>query len=384
MKINEFNIRQLKERVAFLKEADTAARKGQQVNWAAFRTNLAGWAAQTGNPLNRIDAITWLGIAGHPEAVRLYQPTFGEQVRINSDPTMDPNVGGWYADDRFMGDEMDRVDINARYLDILNPNAQGSHYLAHEIRHRAFTIIRRIPSLINNMPADIRDQLRTVDFSDPRTGSVGAEHAMLYSMDSAGSFQIPDAENWRKKYAECNAVVKNWLSKQPIPSGAAEAFREDLERIYGKPVELVPQGQQPQSDPEAIAAGDIKAVEVPPKLANQTQAPNVPRTSAPDDGTRAGQQPNRTSGAGTLATANTPLARFARSGVGGLASRPDEASAISELQQRLNVVGYRVRASSVYDIPTRASVEDFQKKNGLTVDGDAGPETIAALYKATA
>lgn len=368
MKINEFQIPQLKEKISFLREADQAARKGQEVNWNAFKTNLAGWAAQTGNPLNRIDALTWLGIAGHPDAKRMYQPSFGEGARIKSDPNIGQYVGGQYGDDRFFGDEMDRIDVNPAYIDILNPSAQGSHYLAHELRHRAFTIIRRIPALINNMPADIRDELRTVDFSDPRNGSVGAEHAMLYSVDSAGSFQIPDAERWRQKYAECNAVVKDWLSKQPIPKGAAEAFREDLERIYGKPVELVAQGQQPQSDPEAIASGDVGIVEVPPKLAKQAQQPQQPRTQQP----RSTQQPT-----GRL---NTALGRIANSGE----RLPQGGSAVSELQQRLQVAGtYNGRPTGNWDITTMQAVRDFQQRNGIEVTGAPDSATLNALIAAT-
>ncbi len=69
-----------------------------------------------------------------------------------------------------------------------------------------------------------------------------------------------------------------------------------------------------------------------------------------------------------------PLADFAKSGKGGLANDPDEQLAIDELQAFLNIP-----VTGKYDQATRDAVSAYQKANGLKVDGDAGPNTIAKM-----
>ena len=60
---------------------------------------------------------------------------------------------------------------------------------------------------------------------------------------------------------------------------------------------------------------------------------------------------------------------------GGLA-RSGDTNAITELQQWLNDNGYNAGvADGIYGRKTATAVRQFQKDNGLTVDGDAGPKT---------
>ena len=54
------------------------------------------------------------------------------------------------------------------------------------------------------------------------------------------------------------------------------------------------------------------------------------------------------------------------------------------LQTTLNTKGYALKADGFYGKKTKAAVEDFQKKNGLKVDGLAGPTTFALLVPAVA
>ena len=68
------------------------------------------------------------------------------------------------------------------------------------------------------------------------------------------------------------------------------------------------------------------------------------------------------------------LGTFADSGKRGLANDPDETDAIDELQAFL-----RIPRTGVYDEATVAAVRAYQEANGLTVDGDAGPETIGHM-----
>ena len=66
---------------------------------------------------------------------------------------------------------------------------------------------------------------------------------------------------------------------------------------------------------------------------------------------------------------------------GGLA-RSRNRNAVKELQQWLNDNGYEAGSvDGIYGSRTAGAVREFQTDNGLTVDGDAGRETISAMIK---
>lgn len=387
------------DKAIFLKEADIAAKKGSQINWNSFKTNLAGWAAQTGNAENRIDAITWLGIAGHPEAVRTYtttgypgQDSLGKGVNASNSTNNPDFAGGYFTPHPGLADS-DRIELNPKYADIYNFNPSGSHTMAHELRHRGFSIIRRIPALIDNMPSEVRDALRTIDNTDPRTTGMGAEHAMLYAMDN-GSYKPENVDYWKKMYMACNQVVREWLAKQPIPQGAAEAFQEDLARIYGKPVELVAKGETPESDPEAIAAGKVEIVQVPKRLADKTDAPQMgspkdqrAKAAARDTAKRA--SPNFGNDNDTPdfdakpanKLPNTALAKIASSGQ----RLPQSGAAVSELQQRLKAIGlYNGMVGGSWNMDIMKALRQFQQNIGVAVTGAPDAKTLLAILDATA
>lgn len=52
---------------------------------------------------------------------------------------------------------------------------------------------------------------------------------------------------------------------------------------------------------------------------------------------------------------------------------------VSDLQSKLNRLGYRLTADGRYGPKTEEAVRDFQSKNDLKTDGIAGPVTLAAL-----
>ena len=53
---------------------------------------------------------------------------------------------------------------------------------------------------------------------------------------------------------------------------------------------------------------------------------------------------------------------------------------VSQLQQKLKTWGYyNGEVDGVYGSGTERAVREFQKDNGLTVDGRAGPATLRAL-----
>ncbi len=65
-------------------------------------------------------------------------------------------------------------------------------------------------------------------------------------------------------------------------------------------------------------------------------------------------------------------------------ARGSRGSEVTELQKRLNMLGYVVGPiDGIFGRQTEAGVRLFQKERGLTVDGIAGPQTIALLKKMT-
>jgi peptidoglycan hydrolase-like protein with peptidoglycan-binding domain len=55
-------------------------------------------------------------------------------------------------------------------------------------------------------------------------------------------------------------------------------------------------------------------------------------------------------------------------------------SDVSDLQVRLNEVGYPVKVTGLFNAETERAVIRFQRDDGLKVDGIVGPATWAALF----
>lgn len=58
----------------------------------------------------------------------------------------------------------------------------------------------------------------------------------------------------------------------------------------------------------------------------------------------------------------------------------DNGTLVVELQESLASLGYLAEVTGTYDSATVAAVKNFQSRNGLTVDGNAGKETQKVLY----
>ena len=54
-------------------------------------------------------------------------------------------------------------------------------------------------------------------------------------------------------------------------------------------------------------------------------------------------------------------------------------SAVSKLQTVLNQHGYDLAVDGIFGVKTQAAVRDYQQRNGLKLDGIAGPETWGSL-----
>jgi len=77
--------------------------------------------------------------------------------------------------------------------------------------------------------------------------------------------------------------------------------------------------------------------------------------------------------------ASTPSASY------GYLAPGDSGSKVRTLQNRLRELGYMEKAASgQYDGDTEEAVRAFQKRNGLWVDGRAGPDTQSVLFSSKA
>jgi len=78
------------------------------------------------------------------------------------------------------------------------------------------------------------------------------------------------------------------------------------------------------------------------------------------------------SGTAVAAAAKTTEYKTLRKG-----DRGDE---VVQMQDSLQQLGYLATVTGYYDDATVAAVRSFQSRNGLSVDGSAGQETLAVLY----
>ena len=81
-----------------------------------------------------------------------------------------------------------------------------------------------------------------------------------------------------------------------------------------------------------------------------------------------------------VAAFNALLIAYAQTAWGDLYKRGSSGATVTEIQTRLKNWGYYDGAlDGIYGSRTEAAVRWFQRSNGLSVDGQAGPQTLAAL-----
>ena len=61
-------------------------------------------------------------------------------------------------------------------------------------------------------------------------------------------------------------------------------------------------------------------------------------------------------------------------------SQGDKGTLVVEMQEMLQELGYLSEVTGTYDDATVEAVKNFQRRNDLTADGKAGPETQKVLY----
>jgi N-acetylmuramoyl-L-alanine amidase len=75
-----------------------------------------------------------------------------------------------------------------------------------------------------------------------------------------------------------------------------------------------------------------------------------------------------------------PDSVFSEAAVPALSRRGSRGSEVTKIQQKLKNWGYyTVSVDGIYGAETEKAVRYFQRKNGLTVDGIAGPATLRAM-----
>ena len=123
--------------------------------------------------------------------------------------------------------------------------------------------------------------------------------------------------------------------------------------------------------------GSDETTATPTATVPTTPADTTPASTTPASTTPANTTPATTTPATTTTLTSVPTDTTLRPG--------DSGSSVTSLQQALTQLGYEVgTADGNYGPATTAAVAAFQKAQGLTEDGIAGPTTLAAINTALA
>lgn len=108
-----------------------------------------------------------------------------------------------------------------------------------------------------------------------------------------------------------------------------------------------------------------------PNISTPTPIPSTQATELPDQNGDASSQPQTST--------------KAESSSGGALKEGAKGQEVRELQQRLQDLGYYTRTvDGTFGAGTTAALKDFQKANGLSTDGIAGPKTMEILNSSNA
>lgn len=228
-------------------EQDRAYTRGKQVDWGKFKASLAASGGNFGTG-DRFDSIIWLGMAGDPSGT--LQGAYAKPAKLHHD---EPLFGIVDAAG-FFNPMTSNISMNPKSYPSWDVSSTDfSATLAHELRHRGFHICSKIGSIRDNFPSDVKDDIANFGLEGNKWN---AEHKMLYAIQYGYGFSKfrsrEEAQYWIDRYNECRRVVRGWLSSFSIPKDAPQALRTELEKIYGKPVELVAPGESPATTAQPV------------------------------------------------------------------------------------------------------------------------------------
>ena len=130
--------------------------------------------------------------------------------------------------------------------------------------------------------------------------------------------------------------------------------------------------------PTIAPTGDYSAWATHAPLPTATPLPTPESTAEPDET----PAPGSASAANVSSPTSTALPGQVTQAV---LREKSEGQPVRELQQRLKDLGYYTRAvDGSFGPATTAALKDFQKTNGLSADGIAGPKTMELLYSGDA
>lgn len=212
----------------FVEFNDQEFTRGQKIDWEAFKANL-GKIRIADNVPDFIDGVLWLGMAGDPDHISLFNS-------LNKPAKIDYDDGGLKP---FGDREAARftpgtgtITVNSKWFPTWDKSTMLHGVLAHEFRHRGFHIIRR-SDLINYMPSEAQEGIKRMD---PRKTSL--EHQMIYSMDGKDYGPYFDSEEERRRYQklykECATAAADWIQTGPLPNGVPQALEKEFKRAYGE------------------------------------------------------------------------------------------------------------------------------------------------------
>jgi len=318
-----------------------------------FSRNLAA-ANVSGKNDNFADAIVYLGAMGDPDT-ELKPVVIGNYDRDKEIDDGKAHQGPWsqspdgraHSRERNagvrMGDHLQRqpkwndnwrpsfvepeftYDILIRTesdVDPKNPRQISKRQLdttAHELRHRGFAAIDRIPDLLNLMPDIYRRHVNPPrSVIDPKWGEMYVlkrniesaqqgdpyglylTHAMMYSIERTDArYDTPShREAYRRLYFQIESIARQWLSTRPVPRAGWEELRKEIDRLTPPDVKIsikTDSTGRPKVVGQQTKKTDIPQTQNPPirqtpgivppesewAKRNKNTTPNVPIVSPP-------------------------------------------------------------------------------------------------------
>lgn len=226
------------------------------IDWDKVKASITALSSRrasnfgTGGTTDEIDAIVWLGMAGDPAK------SITDMVSLNREARVEPARGGDFSGrigatirgQAPLGAWKHNPDVIYINIDRINFPGSDDETLVHEFRHRGLAIARKVVGI---------------------SLSKDEEHYMIYAKGGKfataantgdGKPNKQEIADWIREYDLINLKVQEYLRKHPIPAGGPEALRKELEKVYGKHVQVILPNQAPDSSTQIALVVDNPAL----------------------------------------------------------------------------------------------------------------------------